>query len=116
MDEKALGSSVESANQSDVCLGPTCKLHVFKEKHGVECWLTHRPRILNRILDEAFCFALQQPTGGESKLRVTGGEDAGSSGGGVWALSETMVGYPSRPTEYIRKRFRLFMLNHDCVR
>lgn len=41
MDEKALGSSVESANQADGCLRQTCKLHAFKERNGAECWLTH---------------------------------------------------------------------------
>lgn len=60
--------------------------------------------------------AWKLPTGGESKLRVTGGEDVGSSSGVVWVPIETMVGYPSQPTEYIRKRCRLFILNHNCVR
>lgn len=32
--------------------------------------------------------AWELPTGGESKLRVTGGEDVGSSRGGVWVPTE----------------------------
>lgn len=32
--------------------------------------------------------AWEPPTGSESKLRVTGGEDVGSSSGGVWVPTE----------------------------
>lgn len=60
--------------------------------------------------------AWEPPTGVESKLRVTGGEHVGSSSGGVWVPTETTVGYPSQPTEYLRKRYRLFILNHNSAR
>lgn len=34
--------------------------------------------------------AWELPPGGESKLRVTGGEDVGSSSGGVWVPTENV--------------------------
>lgn len=39
MDEKVPGSSAESTNQSDVCLGRPRELRAFKERCGVACWL-----------------------------------------------------------------------------